>query len=156
MLSVFFLYQGYDASNNTWEPEHHFASIKMLMDYHASVSKKIKEEMMGSKKLAAKENVMINEKNDAVQDEQKRDSPDDEPSVKCDFISEKDILKNRLIPEKVLNIFHTKGDEKSLIAQIQFRNRSEPAYVSSSWANKHCAQMVIKFYESRIYWQQQS
>lgn len=140
----------------------------MLMDYHESkgkamkpkfsgnVSKQIKGEMEDMKQMAGKENIMDNDKIDVEHVEQESDSPASEPPKKYDYLSGKEIVKNRLIPEKVLNIFHVKNDEKSLIAHIQFKNRSEPAYVSAPWANRHCPQMVIKFYESRIYWQQQS
>lgn len=140
------------------------------MDYHESkekamnaktkssgnVSKPIKDELVDVKKVAEKENIVDNDKIGVDHVDQESDSPDSEQPMKYDYLLGKDIVKNRLIPEKVLNIFHVKNDEQSLVAHIRFRNRPEPAYVSAPWANKHCAQLVIKFYESRIYWQQQS
>lgn len=72
------------------------------------------------------------------------------------ILSGEDIKANKLVPIKVLNIHHQMGDEKSLIALIQFSSdeddKKETGYVPAGWANEHCSAMVIKFYESRIFW----
>lgn len=75
-------------------------------------------------------------------------------TVNCDFLSEKSIDDNQLIPLKVLDIFHVKDNEKFLVAVVQFKHRDEPAYVPATWANMHCPQMVIALYETRIYWEE--
>lgn len=101
----------------------------MLLDYHAS-------------------------KENAVNSKSKIDNGQHHGPIR--FLCKGDIDAMKLVPERVLNIFHVRDDEKNLIVRIQFKNRSEPAHVSASWANENCPQLVIKFYESRIYWLQKT
>lgn len=54
------------------------------------------------------------------------------------------------IPEKVLNILQNeRGD---LITLVKFKARPEARFVPSEWANFRCPELVIEFYENRIYW----
>lgn len=77
----------------------------------------------------------------------------DKTIVYGEFLSDLDIQEQNLLPEKVLNVTHIKGEEKNLVTLIQFDGAKDPVYVCSKWANKHCPQLVIKYYESRIRWE---
>lgn len=59
-----------------------------------------------------------------------------------------------LEPEKVISINRLSENGMELVALIKFKNCNEPKFVRASWANRHCAQLVIKFYESRIFWRE--
>lgn len=73
-----------------------------------------------------------------------------------DMLSGQDIEKSGLKPQKIHNIFHIHGNEKILVAVMQFSNRTDLAFVRTTWANVHCPQLVIQFYESRIFWREKS
>lgn len=158
--------QGYDSSHNSWEPEHHFASLKLIQNYHDEKSK-AKSIAKASKKIEHDNSLEMDEMKDTTKmdDQQnvadvqqsKNGKHDDEiPLKNCEFLSEKEIDDRELIPEKVLNMFHVKNDEKTLVAHVQFKNQLEPVFVLASWANQKCPLMVIQFYENRIYWHQKS
>lgn len=72
-----------------------------------------------------------------------------------DLLPEDIIAANGYEPEKILNIFHMRDNEKELVAVVQFKNRKDFAFVHAAWANDNCPELVIEFYESRIYWRQQ-
>lgn len=101
-------WNGYDASNNSWEPEDNFLSSNVLKEYHKQLDKS------------------------------------------------SGLKKENLLPKKVLNITHIKGEEKNLVVQIEFEGADEPIYVYAQWANKHCPQLVIAYYETRIHWKEKS
>lgn len=69
-----------------------------------------------------------------------------------EVLTENEIKIRNLKPKKVMSILHKRDNEKELVALIKFHDQMEHAFVHASWANKYCPQMVIKFYESRIYW----
>lgn len=69
-----------------------------------------------------------------------------------EFISESEIVANDLQPQNVLHITHVKNDAKNLVVLIKFDGCDDPAYVYSKWANEHCPQLVIAYYEQRIRW----
>lgn len=73
-----------------------------------------------------------------------------------EFLSDEWIDEEKLLPIKVLNITHIKGEEKKLVAHIIFEGSDEPAFVYAEWANKHCPQLVIAYYETRIHWEKKS
>lgn len=77
-------------------------------------------------------------------------------SMNCEFISEDYIDAQKLVPKKVLNIAHIKDNEKSLVVQILFEGLSKPVFVYAPWANQHCPQLVIAYYEKRIFWEKKS
>lgn len=77
----------------------------------------------------------------------------DESIVHGEFLSDEYIRENNLVPRKVLNISHIKNEEKNLVALIRFDGEDDPAFVFAEWANEHCPQLVITYYESRIRWE---
>lgn len=79
-----------------------------------------------------------------------------ETFMEGEFLSDELIEDDKLSPIKVLNITHIKGDEKKLVAHILFEGSDEPSFVYATWANKHCPELVIAYYESRIHWEQKS
>lgn len=87
-----------------------------------------------------------NEKENDRNDGQKRNY-----LLTCDLLLEEYINAENYEPKKVLNIYHLKDDEKSLVALLQFKNKKN-GFVRAAWANKHCPELVINFYENRIYW----
>lgn len=83
------------------------------------------------------------------EEQEKAEPPGDAPFVSATFID-----AENLVPKKVLNIFHVKDNEKSLVAEILFEKGEESfdACVFIEWAKNNCPQLVIKYYESRIQW----
>lgn len=77
-------------------------------------------------------------------------------NMNCEFLSAKCIEEMELRPIKVLNITHVKGEEKNLVAQITFDGMDDPSFVYTTWANTHCPQLIIAYYESRIHWEKRS
>lgn len=128
--------QGYDSSANTWEPKENFVSAKLIDDYHDSLRKQSKNSV--SEK-------MISEYNETPRLKRRHLMVDD-------LLSPNEIEARNLVPKKVLNIFHMLNNEKELVVLVQFNNNVSREFVSAEWANKHCPQLVIEFYESRIYW----
>lgn len=53
-------------------------------------------------------------------------------------------------PEKIIGAMDQDGE---LLFLIQWKNRNKAQLVSSKIARKHCPQLVIDFYESRLTWQ---
>lgn len=53
-------------------------------------------------------------------------------------------------PEKVLNIY--RNDKGELITLIMFKGLPKASSMPSEWANARCPELVIEFYESRIFW----
>lgn len=53
-------------------------------------------------------------------------------------------------PEKIIGAMDQDGE---LLFLIQWKNRNKAQLVSSKMARKHCPQLVIDFYESRLTWQ---
>lgn len=139
----------------------------MILDYHeqrnkaksmAKASKKVQKETF-SEMDKKSDTTKIGDQTDVVDTQQTEKRQIDAkivPSKDCEYLFEDEIDERGLIPEKVLNIFHVKNDEKNLVAHVQFKNQAEPAFVPASWANQHCPLMVIQFYENRIYWHQKS
>lgn len=126
--------QGYDKSANTWEPETNFESPKLLEDYHKSIRATSISKELGR-----------------IRD----DVPNQKPKKFLeadDLLTPANIKERNLVPHKVLNIFHVRDNEKDLVAYIRFKGLKEPQFVHASWAHKNCPQLVIKFYESRIFW----
>lgn len=78
--------------------------------------------------------------------------------IKHEFLSASFIEDAKLLAKKVLNITHVKGEEKNLVAEILFdgANAQVQSHVHADWANINCPQLVIEFYESRIFWQLKS
>lgn len=130
-------FQGYDRSANTWEPEKNFESPKLLEDYHKSI------------RAASTPNVSARIKDDAPNTSKQKPK---KFLVADDLLMPNRIKERNLVPEKVLNIFHVRDNEKDLVAYIRFKNQKEAQFVQASWAHKHCPQLVIEFYESRIFW----
>lgn len=73
--------------------------------------------------------------------------------IRGELLSEDFIEENHLTVEKVLNIYHVRNEEKNLVAKVQFKDTINPGYVRALWANEHYPQLVIEFYEKRIYWE---
>lgn len=73
--------------------------------------------------------------------------------LSSDLLPEDYINKNNYEPTKVLNIYHLQDDKKCLVALLQFKNRNN-GFVRAEWANKRCPDLMIKFYENRIFWRQ--
>ena len=130
-------FQGYDKSANTWEPEKNFESPKLLDDYHKSI-----RAASISKELTR---IKDDSPNPAKQKPKKFLEADD-------LLTPTSIKERNLVPDKVLNIFHVRDNEKDLVAYIRFKNLKDAQFVDASWAHKNCPQLVIKFYESRIFW----
>lgn len=118
------------------------------MEYHEKRAKS--KSLAGKKKRQSKEN----QNNTSVADFLNKEPND--MMMNCEFFSEKYIEEEKLVPKKVLNITHVKDDEKNLVVQIRFEGASEPAFVYAKWANEHCPQLVIAYYEKRIFWEKQS
>lgn len=53
-------------------------------------------------------------------------------------------------PEKIIGAMDQDGE---LLFLIQWKNRNKAQLVASKLARKHCPQLVIDFYESRLTWQ---
>lgn len=171
--------KGYDSDDNTWEPEDNFASMKgwhlrqiyinalqnehvlkmiislsgfwwifsqllVLMEYH-SKRNKLKKKCKSMDHDAKPSQQQIEPK-----------PATDEKIYLGEFLSADYIREQNLLPKKVLNITHIKGEQKNLVAEIQFDGEDDPAFVFIDWANEHCPQLVISFYESRILWEKKS
>lgn len=116
-------------NKNTWEPENNFASAKIVIDYHERKEKLARR----LKRSQSRENKPIDE-----------------------FVAATFIAERKLVPKKVLNITHLKGEEKVLVAQVMFQGFRDPTYVYARWANRNCPHLVIAYYESRIHWEKKS
>lgn len=137
-------FQGYSSDENTWEPRESFVSEQLLIDYHRSKGHR-RSSLEGIDSTGHEENIQA--KSNASKSTKKL-------FLKRDFYSNEDIEASQLSPKKVLNIFHMVRSEKDLVAQIKFEHLDEPKFVHASWANQHCPQLVIQFYESRIFWRE--
>lgn len=133
--------QDYPADQNTWEPSESFVSQELLNQYHESKGNST-DHLKSSKQV--NENIpMCN------------DTPKTSRKVAMNgLLQDKMVNEYGLEPEKVLSINHFNENEMELVALIKFKNCNEPKFVRASWANRNCAQLVIKFYESRIFWRE--
>lgn len=73
--------------------------------------------------------------------------------IRGELLTDQFIDENKLEVEKVLNIYHMRDDETNLVAMVQFKEIVGTGYVRALWANEHCPQLVIEFYEQRIFWE---
>lgn len=129
------------------------------MEYHEKAKSKKKRMSKDSKeprKMQAEEVKPEDGKVESVENVEKAEEKLDETVDHVEFLSASYIEKHNLSPKEVLNIKHIKGQEKKLVAMIKFDGADEPAYVYSKWANKHCPQLVIAFYEKRVRWDEKS
>lgn len=130
---------------------------KVLMEYHDKVASKKKRQSKDLLKDPRKTEIKeVKPKDAKVESVEKDEQEMDDAIVHCEFLSESYIRKRNLLPKEVLYITHIKGDEKNLVAQIKFDGVDDPAFVFSKWANKHCPQLVIGYYERRIRWEKKT
>ncbi|XP_055313216.1 chromobox protein homolog 3-like [Sitodiplosis mosellana] len=137
-FEYFVKWKGYDNNSNTWEPADNFESPRMLVEYHNSL-----EGNSISDQLTRMQNAISN----PIKRKSSKKTLDPD-----DLLTATTIKDRNLVPEKVLNIFHVRNDEKDLVAFIRFKNTKQPEFVQASWAHENCPQLVIQFYESRIFW----
>lgn len=117
----------------------------LLDQYHASLQSSTSD---SSSSTPVKQGIPINNKTHTVRPMQTNGKRNF--LLKGDLSTDEDIAE--LKPEKVLNINHLLRDEKTLVAKVKFKNSPVIKFVRATWVNKHCPQLVIAFYESRISW----
>lgn len=62
-----------------------------------------------------------------------------------------DEMNKKPKPERVVNIRQLEN-RKELVCLVKYDNSNKLDYVPQQWANENCPELVIAFYESRIYW----
>lgn len=143
-------FQGYSSSQNTWEPKSNFGSEEMINEYHNSLKKKF-----GTKNSVKKEAINVKQE---IQDDDATSSKTKSNKrtylLPGDLLTAAEIEENQWVPKKVVNIYHMMKNENDLVALMQFKNQNSLHFVKASWANEHCPQLVIKFYETRISWRE--
>lgn len=124
------------------------------MQYHErqvelkKIRKRQTKNRRNSRKIKTKKTKSKDVKGDSVE---KRKDRMDGTAVHRDLL-DLSIQGQNLLPKKVIHITHIKGEEKNLVVLIKFDGAKDPIYVYSKWANEHCPQLVIKYYEKRIRW----
>lgn len=181
-VEFFLKWKGYDMSQNTWEPEDNLDCPELIREFErkrlekekAAKSKKSKSQDSDeedeaeeerkpkkSKKVDSDSDKEIKpktkkiKKHDSDEEEKPRKpKPAPKASTKKDANDDSTDGKSGFDlgyqPEKIIGAMDQDGE---LLFLIQWKNRNKAQLVSSKMARKHCPQLVIDFYESRLTWQ---
>lgn len=129
------------------------------MEYHdraESEKKRLSKNSKEPRKMNVKEMKPKDVKVESVEKLFNIEDKRDDTIVHGEFLSESYIEEQNLLPIEVVHISHIKGQEKNLVTLIKFDGADNPAFVYSKWANEHCPQLVIAYYEERIRWEKKS
>lgn len=148
---------GFGASSNTWEPSFNFMSPETISEYHERLERKQlkmkdkRHKTVSNCKIKSfttnQSTCIIHNFNLFTRWRMQAMSNGNNENLQEMFTKSR---RTSCMPEKVLNIYQDENGE--LICLLAFKGQSHPTYVPAEWANVTCPELVIKFYEGRIYW----
>lgn len=145
-------WQGFPSSSNTWEPAYNFLSAETIREYHEKKElRRVKKKEKRRESVSDESKLLLHLYSNQCKLKQFdicTQVPNDNKS--SDDSSIMDGKRLPYHPEKVLNIYQ--NDKGELITLIKFKGRPKASFVPAEWANVHCPELVIAFYENRIYW----
>ncbi|CAG2056828.1 unnamed protein product [Timema podura] len=137
--NIILKWKGYPHDDNTWEPEDNLDCPELISAYE--VARKTKEN--DTKRADTKK----------VDTKKRKNSTESKPSPKIvkDFDDRPKGFDRNLKPEKIIGATDSSGQ---LMFLMKWCGTDEADLVPSCEANVKCPQVVIKFYQDRLTWQE--
>ncbi|XP_076824325.1 chromobox protein homolog 1-like [Clavelina lepadiformis] len=130
-------WKGFSDADNTWEPDENLDCPDLIAEFETNLGKKLKDTPKDDKKRK----LPSSEKPDSV----KKSRPVGSEDIRLRGFA------RGLKPEKIIGATDSGGQ---LTFLMKWENSDEADLVPSEEANKKCPQVVIKFYEERLTWHQ--
>ncbi|KAI1280308.1 Chromobox -like protein 3 [Halotydeus destructor] len=133
VTEYFLKWRGYDESENTWEPVANLDCPDLIAAFEADR----KKQADSKKRRQSQPTTTPVEKKAKIEEVTKNE------------VNTKRGFERRLQPEKILGATDASGQ---LMFLIKWKDSDEADLVPSLDANTRCPQLVIKFYEDRLTW----
>jgi chromobox protein 1 len=149
-IEYFLKWKGYTDEDNTWEPEDNLECQDLIRAFEEKRNTK-KEKAVDSNKSKTGD-----KSRDKARDKPRSEEPSSTvgSSARSKKRNKKDEgpkgFERKLDPEKIIGATDANGELSFL---MKWKDSEDADLVPATEANKKCPQVVIKFYEERLTWQ---
>lgn len=145
-------WEGFNADHNTWEPRENLYCDQMVNNFERELKKKEKAQ---PKRTLRNTNVASGSRSDAGSSNAETETETTDENSESEEIEEEDEVpvataSREVEVERILGVTGSRSNELQFL--LKLRGVEDAILVQNDQANLMCPQLILKYYQERIHW----